>query len=149
MALETYGFEDFDKTLAQMGDEFGYTDVNKRTLVPALKRALLVALPTAQSLVRQDTGQLKESLSVISKRPTDRDKKSKYVSDADAAIAMLSSHISDVSLGEEFGTAKRPGQPFIRPALEANQSNIINKLDEELKKLIDKYQARKNKDLKR
>jgi HK97 gp10 family phage protein len=149
MALETYGFEDFDKTLAQMGDEFGYTDVNKRTLVPALKRALLTALPTAQSLVRKNTGRLKESLSVISKRPTDRDKRSKYISDADAAIGMLSAHISDVSLAEEFGTAKRPGQPFIRPALETNQSNIINKLSEELKTLIDKYQARKNKDLKR
>lgn len=146
MTIETYGFDDFDKVLAQMGNEFGYTDVNKRTLVPALKKALMTALPTAQSLVRSDTGQLKESLSVTSKRPTDKDKRSKYIYDSDAAIAILSAHISDVSLAEEFGTAKRSGKPFLRPALESNQSGIINQLSEQLFILINKYQVRKNKD---
>lgn len=144
--METYGFDDFDKILAQMGNEFGYTDVNKRTLVPALRNAMMVALPTAKSLVRTNTGELKETINVMAKRPSDKDKQSKYIYDSDAAIAMLSSHASDVSLSEEFGTAKKSGHPFLRPALESNQNGVMTKLTEELTRLIDKYQARKNKD---
>ncbi len=29
MKIETFGFDDFDKTLTKMGEEFGYTDVKK------------------------------------------------------------------------------------------------------------------------
>ena len=144
--METYGFDEFDKILTQMGEEFGYTDVNKRTLVPALRNAMKAALPTAQSLVRVDTGQLKESIRVDAKRPSDKDKVSKYIYENDAAIALLSAHASDVSLSEEFGTAQKSGQPFIRPAVESNQTLIIDKLATELEKLIAKYQARKAKD---
>lgn len=146
--METYGFDEFDKILDQMGQEFGYTDVNKRTLIPALRNALRIAEPLSKSLARKDTGEMVSTINVIAKRPTDRDKESKYIYDTDAAYAMLSAKISDVSLGEEFGTAKKTGQPFIRPAIERNQSEIIEKLAEELKKLIDKYQARKSKDKK-
>lgn len=144
--MPTYGFDDFDKVLDQMGKDFGYTDVNKRTLVPALKNAMMIALPTAQELARKKTGEMAAGINVIAKRPTDRDKQSKYISDADAAIAMVSAKISDVSLGEEFGTAKKAGKPFIRPSLERNQVQIINKLADELNRLIEKYQVRKNKD---
>lgn len=144
--MQTYGFDDFDKVLSQMGQEFGYTDVNKKTLVPALRNAMMIALPTAQNLARRKTGEMAQSIGVTAKRPTDRDKQSKYISDADAAIAMVSAKISDVSLGEEFGTADKAGKPFIRPALESNQVQIIDKLADELKRLIEKYQVRKNKD---
>ncbi len=144
--METYGFDDFDKVLDQMGKDFGYTDVNKRTLIPALKFALMSAFPTALSLIRRNTGELKESLEIISKRPSDKDKQSKYIYDSDAAIAIISVKASDVSLSEEFGTANKSGQPFLRPSLESNQNNIINTLSDELEKLINKYQARKNKD---
>lgn len=144
--MQTYGFDDFDKILDQMGKDFGYTDVNKRTLVPALRNAMMVALPTAKNLVRRDTGELAESIDVVAKRPSDKDKQSKYIYDSDAAIAILSAKASDVSLSEEFGTAKKAGHPFLRPALESNQNGILTKLSEELERLIGKYQARKNKD---
>ena len=146
MALETYGFDEFDQILDQMGKEFGYTDVNKRTLVPALRNALMISLPTAKALARRRTGEMIESIEVIAKRPSDKDKQSKYISDADAAIALLSVKASDVSLGEEFGTANKAGRPFIRPAIESNQNSILNTLSDELTRLIEKYQARKSKD---
>lgn len=146
MTLQTYGFDEFDKILAQMGEEFGYTDVNKRTLVPALKAAMMVALPTAEQLVNTDTGELKSTLRVDAKRPSDKDKRSIYIYDSDAAIAILSSHASDVSLSEEFGTANKPATPFLRPAIEKNQGQILDVLSSELARLIAKYQARKSKD---
>jgi HK97 gp10 family phage protein len=144
--IETYGFDDFDKTLTQMGEEFGYTDVNKKVLVPALKAAMMVALPTAKALARVDTGKMKESIRVDARRPTDRDQESKYVYSYDAAIAILSVKQSKVSIGEEFGTADKAAHPFIRPALKANESAILNTLNQQLKLKIDKYQARKSKD---
>jgi HK97 gp10 family phage protein len=144
--IETYGFDDFDKTLTQMGEEFGYTDVNKKVLVPALKAAMMVALPTAKALARVDTGKMKETIRVDARRPTDKDQESKYVYSYDAAIAILSVRQSKVSLSEEFGTADKSAHPFIRPALESNKANILNALNQQLKTKIDKYQARKSKD---
>jgi HK97 gp10 family phage protein len=148
MAIETYGFDDFDAILTQMGQEFGYTDVNKKVLIPALRNAMKVTLPYAKSLARSNTGQMRNSIMIEARRPTDRDKKSKYIYDSDAAIAIISVKQSQVSLGEEFGTAKKAGQPFIRPALEANQSVILQTLSDELKKKIERYKSRNARDTK-
>jgi hypothetical protein len=53
-----------------------------------------------------------------------------------------------VSLGEEFGTAKKAGQPFIRPSLETNQATILQTLSDELQKKIQRYKSRNAKDSK-
>ena len=146
MPIETYGFDEFDAILTQMGEEFGYTDVNKKVLIPALRDAMKVTLPTAQSLARVNTGRMKESLKIEARRPSDRDKQSKYIYANDAAFAMLSVKRSAVSLGEEFGTANKTGRPFIRPALESRQNEVLSVLSEQLKKRIEKYKARQSKD---
>jgi HK97 gp10 family phage protein len=148
MSLETYGFQDFDAVLTDMGKEFGYTDVNKKVLIPALRNAMKIAAPYAKQLARANTGTMRNSIMVEARRPNDRDKKSKYIYDGDAAIAIISVKQSQVSLGEEFGTAKKAGQPFIRPALEANQSTILQTLAEELAKKIQRYKSRNSKDSK-
>jgi HK97 gp10 family phage protein len=148
MTLKTYGFEDFDAVLTKMGNEFGYTDVNKKVLIPALRNAMKITAPYAKGLARVKTGSMRDSIMVEARRPSDRDKKSKYIYDGDAAIAIVSVRQSPVSLGEEFGTAKKPGKPFIRPALEANQSTILQTLAEELSKKIQRYKSRNSKDSK-
>ena len=148
MALETYGFDDFDEILTQMGQEFGYTDVNKKVLIPVLRNAMKVTEPTAKALARANTGRMRDSIKVEARRPSDRDKRSKYIYDSDAAFAMISARRSNVSLGEEFGTANKAGKPFIRPALEANQSTILQVLSDELNKKIDKYKSKNSKDRK-
>jgi hypothetical protein len=107
-----------------------------------------VTVPYAKSLARANTGEMRNSITLEARRPTDRDKRSKYIYDTDAAIAILSVKQSKVSLGEEFGTAKRAGQPFIRPSLEANQSVILQTLADELKKKIDRYKSKNSKDAK-
>lgn len=148
MSVNTYGFEDFDAVLTQMGQEFGYTDVNKKVLIPALRNAMKITVPYAKGLARANTGTMRNSIMVEARRPSDRDKKSKYIYDNDAAIAIISVRQSPVSLGEEFGTANKAGKPFIRPALEANQSTILQALSEELQKKIQRYKSRNSKDSK-
>ena len=112
------------------------------------KEALEITVPLAKSLARSNTGKMRNSINVIARRPTDRDKRSKYIYDSDAAIAVLSVKKSAVSLGEEFGTAKKSGKPFIRPALESNKTSIINSLGSILNKQIEKYRSKNQKDKK-
>jgi len=146
--MQTYGFDDFDKILTQMGEEFGYTDVNKKVLIPALKSAIRITEPVAKSLARVKTGTMRNSIIVEARRPNTRDLKSKYIYPTDAAIAILSVKKSAVSLGEEFGTADKAGKPFIRPALESTQTTILQTLSDELNKKIEKYKSRNSKDQK-
>ena len=61
---------------------------------------------------------------------------------------MVSVTRSKVSLGEEFGTADKAGKPFIRPALESNQSSVLQALSDELNKKITKYISKNSKDQK-
>jgi HK97 gp10 family phage protein len=144
--MPTYGFNDFDKVLTEMGNDFGYTDVNKKVLIPALRNAMKITLPSAKSLARVNTGRMRESIIVEARRPNNRDLQSKYIYLTDAAIAMVSVKRSKISLGEEFGTANKAGKPFIRPALESNQSSVLQKLSDELNKKITKYKSKNSKD---
>jgi HK97 gp10 family phage protein len=146
--MEIYGFSDFDKVLTEMGNDFGYTDVNKKVLIPALKAAIKVTEPIAQSLARVNTGKMRESIEVTARRPTTNDLESKYIYPTDAAIGVLSVKKSAVSLSEEFGTANKAGHPFIRPALESSQSQVLQALSNELNKKIQKYKSRNSKDAK-
>jgi HK97 gp10 family phage protein len=146
--MQTYGFDDFDKVLTEMGNDFGYTDVNKKVLIPALRSAIKITLPIAQSLARVNTGKMRESIEITARRPNSKDLDSKYIYSTDAAIGILSVKKSAVSLGEEFGTANKSGHPFIRPALESSQSQVLQVLSDELNKRIEKYKSRNSKDQK-
>lgn len=146
--MQTYGFDDFDKVLTEMGNDFGYTDVNKKVLIPALRNAMKITLPSAKSLARVNTGKMRESIIVEARRPNNRDLQSKYIYPTDAAIGMVSVKRSKISLGEEFGTSNKSGHPFIRPALESNQSSVLQALSDELNKKITKYKSKNSKDQK-
>ena len=146
--ITTEGFDDFQKLLVQLGEEFGYTEVNKRVLIPAVRDAMQGMASQAQSLARVDTGQMKASIKVDARRPNAKDKQSKYISKDDAAIAILSVKRSKASLSEEFGDAKKPGHPFLRPTFESNISNMTRNLSETIASRLNKYQAKKSKDKK-
>lgn len=146
MSLHTEGFDEFEATLKRLGDEFGYTEVNRRVLIPAVREAMASTLPVAEGLARTNTGKMRESIKIDARRPSERDRQSKYIAPDDAAIAVLSAKQSAVSLGEEFGTAKKSGHPFLRPALEREQSIVHRRLGTILAFKLDTYQAKKTKD---
>ena len=146
--ITTEGFDDFQKLLIQLGEEFGYTEVNKRVLIPAVRDAMQGMVSQAQSLARVDTGQMRASIKVDARRPNAKDKQSKYILKDDAAIAILSVKRSKASLSEEFGDAKKPGHPFLRPTFESNISNMTRNLSETIASRLNKYQAKKSKDKK-
>lgn len=42
----------------------------------------------------------------------------------------------------EFGTAKMPARPFLRPAFEENQQRILNTMAARIRKQLDKFRAK-------
>lgn len=146
MSLETEGFDDFEKLLVQMGEEFGYTDANKKILIPAVRKAMQGMNLQAAGLARKDTGTMAASISVDARKPKPKDYLSKYVDKGDAAIAVLSVRRSKVSLGEEFGTANKSAHPFIMPTFESNLASMEVRLGMFLRDQLKKYIAKKTKD---
>jgi len=96
-------------------------------------------------MARSNTGRLRDSIKVESRIPNNRDRQSTYVHQDDAVIGILSAKQSAISLGEEFGTAKKAGHPFLRPALENNQDVVLRRLSSALAFTLDAYRSRKMK----
>lgn len=145
MSVKTEGFDGFENLLKQMGEEFGYRETTRNVLTPAAKVAMEPVLEAAKALARTDTGRMKASLKVESRIPNNRDKQSAYVQQGDAVIGIVSVRQSAASLSEEFGTAKKQGHPFLRPALEATQQQVLRRLSSLLAFRLEQYRAKKTK----
>lgn len=83
------GYKEFDELLTQMEKDFSEKDV-KGVLRKAVRKAMAPALAAAQGAVSVDTGALRASLQIEARKPTNKDKRSKYVSDGDVAIGLVS-----------------------------------------------------------
>jgi HK97 gp10 family phage protein len=80
---ETLGvFED-------LRNQIGDAKKSSGILVKTVKQAMLPVLAMAKSLSPKDTGLLNQSLTIVSRRPTGKDMKSRYVLPTDSAIALV------------------------------------------------------------
>ena len=143
--LRTEGFDEFESLLIQMGEDFGYKETTRNVLTKSTKIAMEAIVLPAKQMARANTGRMRETIRVDSRIPNAGDKKSAYYRQGDAVVAVVSVKQSSVSLGEEFGTAKKAGHPFLRPALESNQEVILRRLESALAYTLNAYKARKMK----
>jgi HK97 gp10 family phage protein len=160
------GIQEFKELLEEIQDDFGPKDT-KNILRNAARMAMQPVLETARALVPKDTGQLAASLQVESRKPTTKDRASKYVTPNDVVIGRVSVapgskfkpklfhnlHSNRKSLKQyavmdgramfvEFGTAKMPAKPYLRPSLESNSGNVVADLGNTLGKTLEKYKAK-------
>lgn len=150
MKFQLEGFAEFERTLIELGNMYRADLVAKNTLVKAAKEAMMVTLPVAQQNAPFDESHidttekphLRETLKVSARIPADSDKKSDYVNDTDAAIAILSAKASAVSMSQEFGNARTPPHPFLRISVESKLSDILNTLQSQLEIEIPKEAER-------
>lgn len=84
------GLEATLEVFDSLRDEIGDANSRSRILNPVVREAMKPVLAMAQSLAPVDTGLLKESLTIYSRRPTGKDKQSRYIGPKDAAIAVVS-----------------------------------------------------------
>ena len=61
---------------------------------------------------------------------------------ADEAAAFQGFKSDARAVAQEFGTARHPAQPYLRPALESQAQSTVNRLAEEIKKYIDRFRAK-------
>jgi hypothetical protein len=85
---------------------------------------------------------MRDTIRLDARIPNERDKRSEYVNETDAAIAVVSVKKSAVSLAQEFGTSKISGKPFLRIALEQNGGEVLTVLKSQLASRIPDYAAK-------
>jgi hypothetical protein len=108
LSVKWSGFKEFEDLFNEIEDDFGEKDANK-ILRNATREAMKPVLSTARVLLEShgnvDTGQLLRSLQLEARKPSSRDKRSKYVEPTMIAISRVS-----VAPGSKFD----PDQPKLR-----------------------------------
>lgn len=156
ITIKLEGIGAVDQALKDLEREFGDKMAQSKVLVPAVREAMKPVLAAARQNAPKDTGDLARSLIVEARRPTKRDRRSKYITQSDTVIAAVTTASgkklkkmgikSDArAIAQEFGTAKNPAQPYLRPALEANAQNTVNRLAEILARRITEFRQKHSK----
>jgi hypothetical protein len=166
------GAQELKDVLAELANDFGEKD-QKNILKRGVKEALKPVLNMAKTLVPTDTGALRASLRIEAKKPSKRDKNSKYVSEKDVVIGTVTTapskkfvkvYDTEASykakkdkykkvkapndarhIAMELGTANVPSKPYLRPALESQSTMVVNDLADTLRTALNKYKARTTK----
>jgi HK97 gp10 family phage protein len=141
------GFAEFEQQLQEMARDFRGDLVARNTLVPAAKSAMDSVLNAAKAKApvgdkprdEKNPIHMRDTIRLDARIPSQKDKQSGYVSETDAAIAVVSVKKSAVSLANEFGTSKMPANPFLRPALQENSQTVLTALKSELAQRIVDY----------
>ena len=170
LTVKVTGTEGLLEVINEMKNDFGDKATN-RTIIQGAREAMKPALAMAKSLVPVDTGALRASLQIEARKPTKRDKRSKYVNESDVVVAFITTasgkqlakrkfhNVAEskrqgkkvVSVGiesdgravaQEFGTAKIAAKPYLRPALEATAEETVSRLGEAIKNKIQTYRAK-------
>jgi HK97 gp10 family phage protein len=167
VTFKAEGFKEFAELLKEMQNDFGEKD-SKKILGKAVRNSMNTVLSSAKMLVPVDTGALRASLRLEVRKPTRKDKRSKYVKDSDVIIGTVTTAPASVlakkkfmnaktgkkqvgiesdarAIANEFGTAKMSAHPFMRPALETNAQSVVGTLKDNLKESLSKYRSKKGK----
>jgi hypothetical protein len=166
------GAQELKDVLTELSNDFGEKD-QKNILKRGVREALKPVLNMAKMLAPIDTGALRESLRIQAKKPSRRDKNSKYVSDKDVVIGTVTTAPSNKfvrvydteasfkakkdkykkikapndarHIAMELGTANVPSKPYLRPALESQSTMVVNDLADNFKTALNKYKAKNTK----
>lgn len=105
--FQVTGIKETLDVFKQFADEIGDKKATSKVLVPALKQAMERVQSMARMLAPSDTGQLRKSIGIIGRRPTSRDKRSKYISQGDVAIAIVSTKVIPKEVQKQFASQSK------------------------------------------
>jgi HK97 gp10 family phage protein len=146
--VKAVGFKELEDVLVQMGEELGYDKPADKVLIPAARSAMEPVLARARMLAPYDESNtsgvhMRDTLRVTARRPNARDKRSQYVEQNDAVIATVTVRTDKRAISQEFGNAQHDAQPFLRPALESQADNVVNRLGTFLTYKLSQYKSKK------
>lgn len=141
MIIKLEGFSELEATLLKLSNEISSRGENlefRRVLTKSAEAAMEPVRLSAITMAPYDsvgnkTGiHLRDTVRLNSRIPDGKDTKSHYVSESDAAIAVVSVKKSAVSLSQEFGNARTTAQPYLRVSLERNKDKVLEILKSEM-----------------
>lgn len=150
VSIKLEGIGNVQAAFQELADEIGDKKANSKILIPAVREAMKPVLAQARLNAPEDTGGLKRSLQVEARRPTRKDKNSKYISGTDTVISLVTTASgkklakmginSDArAMAQEFGSARNPAHPYLRTALESQSQKVVDNLAQILARRIDKF----------
>lgn len=89
VTFKVEGLKDVYDALNEIAEQIGDRKTRSKILVPAMRKAMQPTLKRAQDLAPKDTGALALMLQVEARRPTGRDRRSKYITQRDTVIAAV------------------------------------------------------------
>lgn len=97
-----HGMAETLEVFKQLQDEIGDKKARSKVLVPAVKEAMKPVLAAAKGFAPKDTGLLRDTLTIVGRKPTKRDMKSKYVNPTDTVIAIVTTKNIPKKLKDKF-----------------------------------------------
>jgi HK97 gp10 family phage protein len=153
VTIKLEGIGPIADVLKEISNEIGDKKTQSKILVPAVREAMKPVLAMAKANAPKDTGALERSLIIEARRPTRRDRRSKYVTETDTVIAAVTTASgkklakmgieSDArAIAQEFGSARNTAHPYLRPALESMAQSTVNLLSGILARRIQQFKAK-------
>lgn len=101
VSLVFEGFQEFDELVDEMVDQFGYKD-SQKIMRSAVRQSMKSVLQMAKILAPIDTGALVSSLQIESRKPTAKDRRSKYVESNDFFLGLVTTKAFPQKLRKDF-----------------------------------------------
>jgi hypothetical protein len=89
VTIKLEGIGDVEKAFAELENEIGDKKAQSKILVPAVREALKPVLEQAKNMAPVDTGALSNTLIIEARRPTKRDRRSKYITQTDTVVGLI------------------------------------------------------------
>lgn len=171
VTFEFKGFKELEEVFEEIQADFGEKD-QKKILVSGVRQAMKPVLQMAKMRAPVDTGALTASLRIEARKPTSKDKRSRYYNPGQVAMALVTtapgnvlakkSHYnykqsyiqkrdvktkgipSDARANvQEFGSYKMAAQPYMRVSLESQSQAVTDNLGNNLGQALEKYKAKR------
>ncbi len=144
--IQTQGFDELEKALLEIANDFGYSESVKKVLIPSAREAMQNTFTSVKQFIEMrdlvDTGELLKSVRLTARKPNSKDKKSIYVEQGDVVIAEVSVKTDDRAMSQEFGNSRVPPKPFLRSALKYSADAVVDTLERSLANKLTKYKGK-------
>ena len=167
ITFEFKGFKELEQVFSEIQDDFGEKD-QKKILVSGVRQAMKPVLAMARMRAPVDTGALSQSLRIEARKPSSKDKRSRYYNPGQVAMALVTTAPGNVfakkkwlnkkscnkEVGiksdaranvQEFGSYKMAAHPYMRSSLESQSQAVTDNLGNNLGLALEKYKAKNSK----
>jgi len=167
ITFEFKGFKELEEVFTEIQTDFGEKD-QKKILVSGVRQAMKPVLAMARMRAPVDTGALSQSLRIEARKPSSKDKRSRYYNPGQVAMALVTTAPGNVLAKkkwenkktgtkqtgipsdaranvQEFGSYKMAAHPYMRTSLESQSQAVTNDLGNNLGLALQKYRAKNSK----